>query len=202
MNGLAYEADYIVAWPTAEIAVMGPDGAVNIIHRQHARGDRGRRRARREAARAGRGDPRQHRSVHRGRPRPARRRDRPGRHARRDRARPADQRPTSGSTGRGASTASCRCEPGIPRSVPRRTTDVDGVLELWRRAECPSECDRHGARSRPRSIEAPQATVLVAVDRDGMIVGSIIATFDGWRGNVYRMAVDPKAYRRAASPAG
>jgi acetyl-CoA carboxylase carboxyltransferase component len=34
MNGLAYEADYIVAWPTAEIAVMGPDGAVAIIHRK------------------------------------------------------------------------------------------------------------------------------------------------------------------------
>ncbi|HET9728829.1 MAG TPA: acyl-CoA carboxylase subunit beta [Acidimicrobiia bacterium] len=34
MNGLAYEADYIVAWPTAEIAVMGPDGVVNIIHRK------------------------------------------------------------------------------------------------------------------------------------------------------------------------
>ncbi|MGI8796744.1 MAG: acyl-CoA carboxylase subunit beta [Acidimicrobiia bacterium] len=34
MNGAAYEADYIVAWPTAEIAVMGPDGAVNIIHRK------------------------------------------------------------------------------------------------------------------------------------------------------------------------
>jgi acetyl-CoA carboxylase carboxyltransferase component len=34
MNGLAYEADYIVSWPTAEIAVMGPDGAVNIIHRR------------------------------------------------------------------------------------------------------------------------------------------------------------------------
>ncbi|HZJ26972.1 MAG TPA: acyl-CoA carboxylase subunit beta [Acidimicrobiia bacterium] len=34
MNGLAYEADYIVAWPTAEIAVMGPDGAVSIIHRK------------------------------------------------------------------------------------------------------------------------------------------------------------------------
>jgi acetyl-CoA carboxylase carboxyltransferase component len=34
MNGLAYEADYLVAWPTAEIAVMGPDGAVNIIHRR------------------------------------------------------------------------------------------------------------------------------------------------------------------------
>jgi acetyl-CoA carboxylase carboxyltransferase component len=34
MNGLAYEADHIVAWPTAEIAVMGPDAAVNIIHRR------------------------------------------------------------------------------------------------------------------------------------------------------------------------
>lgn len=34
MNGYAYEADYLVAWPTAEIAVMGPDGAVNIIHRK------------------------------------------------------------------------------------------------------------------------------------------------------------------------
>lgn len=34
MNGLAYEADHIVAWPSAEIAVMGPDGVVNIIHRR------------------------------------------------------------------------------------------------------------------------------------------------------------------------
>jgi acetyl-CoA carboxylase carboxyltransferase component len=34
MNGLAYEADWIVAWPTAEISVMGPDGAVNIIYRK------------------------------------------------------------------------------------------------------------------------------------------------------------------------
>ncbi|MHB8669378.1 MAG: acyl-CoA carboxylase subunit beta [Acidimicrobiales bacterium] len=34
MNGLEYEADYLVAWPTAEISVMGPDGAVNIIMRR------------------------------------------------------------------------------------------------------------------------------------------------------------------------
>jgi acetyl-CoA carboxylase carboxyltransferase component len=34
MNGTAYEADYIAAWPTAEIAVMGPDGMVNIIARK------------------------------------------------------------------------------------------------------------------------------------------------------------------------
>jgi len=34
MNGLAYEADYIVAWPSAEIAVMGPEGAVNVLYRR------------------------------------------------------------------------------------------------------------------------------------------------------------------------
>ena len=35
MNGLAYEADYLVVWPTAEIAVMGPEGMVNITMRKH-----------------------------------------------------------------------------------------------------------------------------------------------------------------------
>ena len=34
MNGRAFEPDLIVGWPTAEIAVMGPEGAVNIIFRK------------------------------------------------------------------------------------------------------------------------------------------------------------------------
>ena len=34
MNGRAYEPDLIVGWPTAEISVMGPEGAVNIIGRK------------------------------------------------------------------------------------------------------------------------------------------------------------------------
>lgn len=33
MNGRAYEPDLIVAWPTAEISVMGPEGAVEIVMR-------------------------------------------------------------------------------------------------------------------------------------------------------------------------
>ena len=33
MYGKAYEPDLIVAWPSAEISVMGPEGAVNIIGR-------------------------------------------------------------------------------------------------------------------------------------------------------------------------
>lgn len=38
MCGRAYEPDLIVAWPTAEISVMGPEGAVNIIFRKQIAG--------------------------------------------------------------------------------------------------------------------------------------------------------------------
>jgi acetyl-CoA carboxylase carboxyltransferase component len=34
MSSKHIRGDYNVAWPTAEIAVMGPDGAVNIIFRK------------------------------------------------------------------------------------------------------------------------------------------------------------------------
>jgi propionyl-CoA carboxylase beta chain len=37
MSSKHIRADVNVAWPTAEVAVMGPDGAVNIIHRHHLR---------------------------------------------------------------------------------------------------------------------------------------------------------------------
>jgi propionyl-CoA carboxylase beta chain len=34
MNSKHMRADFNFAWPTAEVAVMGPEGAVNIIHRR------------------------------------------------------------------------------------------------------------------------------------------------------------------------
>ena len=34
MNSKHMRADFNFAWPTAEIAVMGPEGAVNIIYRK------------------------------------------------------------------------------------------------------------------------------------------------------------------------
>jgi acetyl-CoA carboxylase carboxyltransferase component len=34
MCGRAYEPDLIVAWPTAEISVMGPEGGTNIVYRR------------------------------------------------------------------------------------------------------------------------------------------------------------------------
>jgi len=34
MNARSLGADFAFAWPTAEIAVMGPEGAINIINRR------------------------------------------------------------------------------------------------------------------------------------------------------------------------
>jgi ribosomal protein S18 acetylase RimI-like enzyme len=36
---------------------------------------------------------------------------------------------------------------------------------------------------------------LLLAERDGALVGVLIAAWDGWRGNLYRLAVDP-AHRR------
>jgi acetyl-CoA carboxylase carboxyltransferase component len=41
MSSKHIRADFNFAWPTAEVAVMGPDGAVNIIFRRELEGDNG-----------------------------------------------------------------------------------------------------------------------------------------------------------------
>lgn len=71
--------------------------------------------------------------------------------------------------------------------------EAGALLELWRHADAvPSVTD--DADSVERMIEA--GAVLVATDDDDRIVGSIIATFDGWRAAVYRLAVHPDHQRK------
>jgi GNAT superfamily N-acetyltransferase len=41
----------------------------------------------------------------------------------------------------------------------------------------------------------PAAALLLALDRD-RIVGSLLGTFDGWRGNMYRLVVHPDRRRQ------
>jgi ribosomal protein S18 acetylase RimI-like enzyme len=80
-----------------------------------------------------------------------------------------------------------------------RPEDVEGVLELWRQAEAtPSVTDT--ADELRRVLAAGAASVLVAED-EGRLVGSIIGTFDGWRGNIYRLAVHPDCRRRGVARA-
>src|SRR5437764_1239105 len=74
-----------------------------------------------------------------------------------------------------------------------RLEEAEVVLELWRQADAtPSVTDT--VNEVRQAIGESPAHVLVA-EVDGRIVGSIIGTFDGWRGNIYRLAVHP-GYRR------
>src|SRR5262245_26866803 len=79
-----------------------------------------------------------------------------------------------------------------------RLDDVEAVLELWRRAEAtPGVTDT--ADDLRRAVAASAACVLVA-EVEGQVVGSIIGTFDGWRGNLYRLAVHPDRRRQGGGP--
>ena len=77
---------------------------------------------------------------------------------------------------------------------PGRPDEVGTVLALWRAADAvPSASDDPG--SLVRLLEASGDALLVA-EVEGRVAGTIIAGWDGWRGNLYRLAVLPSARRR------
>jgi ribosomal protein S18 acetylase RimI-like enzyme len=80
-----------------------------------------------------------------------------------------------------------------------RTEDVPAVLELWHQAEAiPSVTDTTADLLRALGTSAAQVLVAEVEQR---LVGSIIGTFDGWRGNIYRLAVHPDYRRRGIARA-
>src|SRR5262245_21568712 len=86
-----------------------------------------------------------------------------------------------------------------PSILDCRLEDVEAALELWRRAEAtPGVTDT--ADDLRRAVAASAASVLVA-EVEGRLVGSIIGTFDGWRGNIYRLAVHPDCRRQGVARA-
>lgn len=75
-----------------------------------------------------------------------------------------------------------------------RQDDLLAVLELWKAAEATvSVTDTPSDLL--KAIDNSPAYVLVAETDDMRIVGSVIGAFDGWRGNIYRLAVHP-SHRR------
>src|SRR5438105_4018578 len=80
-----------------------------------------------------------------------------------------------------------------------RLEDIQSVLELWRQADAtPGVTDT--ADDLRRAVTDSPAHVLVA-EAGGRIVGSVIGTFDGWRGNIYRLAVHPDHRRQGVARA-
>jgi ribosomal protein S18 acetylase RimI-like enzyme len=84
----------------------------------------------------------------------------------------------------------------------RRCTDADcaDVLQLWKLADAtPSITDT--LEEVQRAASDASVIFLVATDDDGHIVGSVIGGWDGWRGNIYRLAVAPEARRHKVAAA-
>jgi ribosomal protein S18 acetylase RimI-like enzyme len=72
-------------------------------------------------------------------------------------------------------------------------SDAAAVLSLWVEAETHATTT-DDTESVARLISHDPGALLVA-EADAMLVGSVIAGWDGWRGSIYRLAVRP-SHRR------
>jgi ribosomal protein S18 acetylase RimI-like enzyme len=68
------------------------------------------------------------------------------------------------------------------------TRDLPAVLALWDSARSEHASTPDSADAVERLITDSPGALLIA-ERDGEIVGALIAAWDGWRGNMYRLAV-------------
>jgi ribosomal protein S18 acetylase RimI-like enzyme len=76
--------------------------------------------------------------------------------------------------------------------------DIDSVLSLWRVSGGPSSVSdtRDGiARLLTRDPES-----LLVAELGGVVVGSLIAAWDGWRGSFYKLVVHPSTDVRVSPP--
>ena len=69
-------------------------------------------------------------------------------------------------------------------------TDIDAVLQLWEYARSSAAATPDTPAGVAKLLEHAPDSLLVA-QVDGQIVGSLIVGWDGWRGNMYRLAVLP-----------
>jgi ribosomal protein S18 acetylase RimI-like enzyme len=79
---------------------------------------------------------------------------------------------------------------------PAGRDDIPAVLALWERARSAAASTPDTPEAVGRLLDTGPGSLLVAERGAGRaIVGVLIAAWDGWRGNMYRLAVDP-AHRR------
>jgi ribosomal protein S18 acetylase RimI-like enzyme len=77
--------------------------------------------------------------------------------------------------------------------------DVTAVLDLWIGAGAhPTTTDDVASVT---ALMARQPDALVVAEMAGQMVGTLIATWDGWRGNMYRLAVRPDVRRHGIAAA-
>ncbi len=80
-----------------------------------------------------------------------------------------------------------------------RTGEGRALLRPWAESDAtPSVTD---TLADLRRVAASDRARCLVAEIDRRVVGSVIATFDGWRGNIYRLAVHPEHRRRGVARA-
>src|SRR5260370_34573170 len=78
---------------------------------------------------------------------------------------------------------------------PAREDELSAVLRLWQEADVSPPSVTDSIEGLTRLTNAPGGILLVATT-DDRIIGSVTGGWDGWRGNIYRLAVTPEYRRR------
>ena len=88
------------------------------------------------------------------------------------------------------------------RVVVRTATrgDVAAVLGVWGQARTPFASTPDTTEAVALLLERSPDGLLVA-EVDGAVVGTLVAGWDGWRGNLYRLAVLPDQRRHGVATA-
>jgi ribosomal protein S18 acetylase RimI-like enzyme len=77
-----------------------------------------------------------------------------------------------------------------------RGADVSAVLGLWEEERSGHARTPDRAEDVERLLVADSPAALLVAERDGELVGALIAGWDGWRGNMYRLAVRAEERRQ------
>jgi ribosomal protein S18 acetylase RimI-like enzyme len=73
--------------------------------------------------------------------------------------------------------------------------DVPAVLELWDEARSAASATADTPEA-TRAVVAHPGTALLLAEIGGELAGTLVAGWDGWRGNMYRLAVRADRRRR------
>lgn len=73
---------------------------------------------------------------------------------------------------------------------------AQAILDLWRQERSPHASTADRLQDIRRLLAEAPGSLQVASDGDGALLGALIAAWDGWRGNMYRLAVLREHRRR------
>jgi len=87
------------------------------------------------------------------------------------------------------------CSAPLPSWTIRDATDSDlePVLDLWVTEGVPPSVS--DTREALEGLMATDRQALLVAEAGGVVIGSLIAAWDGWRGSFYRLAVHPGSRR-------